>query len=120
MGLYVDIRVRPELICGIFFYFFQIIIEAVEEASHQRQKDRPRALHVQASRILCANYRSLETGSKADLAKCLESFQNASFFFGTEFPNSINDIQIVCDKMVKHATGNVYPIIASFLYFFSP
>ena len=78
-----------------------------EAAQHQRQKDRPRALHVQASRILCANYRSLETGSKADLAKCLESFQNASFFFGTEFPNSINDIPAVCDKMVKHATGKV-------------
>ena len=85
-----------------------------EAAQHQRvQKDRPRALHVQASRILCANYRSLETGSKADLAKCLESFQNASFFFGTEFPNSINDIPPVCDKMVKHATGKVIIIFIS-------
>ena len=78
----------------------------MEEAMHERQRDRPRSLHVQASRIVCANYRSLETGSKADLAKCLETFQNASFFFNTEFPNSFPDIPVVCDKMVKHATGD--------------
>ena len=84
---------------------FQIIIEAIEEPQHQRQKDRPHALHVQASRILCANYRSLETGSKADLAKCLESFQDSPLFFGTDFPNLSSDIPVVCDKMIQHATG---------------
>ena len=55
------------------------------------------------------------TGSKADLAKCLETFQNASFFFGTEFPNSMSDIPIVCDKMVKHATGKVLSSIILFV-----
>jgi hypothetical protein len=89
----------------MFFIFLQVIVEAVEEAQHQRQRDRPRAMHVQASRILCANYRSLETGSKADLATCLESFQDASLFFGTDFPNTCTDIPIVCDKLVQHATG---------------
>ena len=28
------------------------------------QRDRPRALHLQVSRILAANYRSIETGSR--------------------------------------------------------
>lgn len=84
---------------------FRIIIEATEEIQHQRQRDRPRALHVQASRILGANYRSLETGSKADLAKCLECFQETQLFFGTDFPNTATDIPVVCDKLIQHATG---------------
>ena len=29
-----------------------------------RQKDRPKSLHIQASRVVAANYRSLETGTK--------------------------------------------------------
>ncbi len=57
------------------FFRLQVIIDAIEEPRHKCQKDRPKSLHVQASRILCANYRTIETGSKADLAKCLESFQ---------------------------------------------
>ena len=97
----------PYLDVKIEAIMFRIIVEALEaEALHDRQRDRPRALHLQASRILCANYRSLETGTKADLAKCLDTFQDASFFFNTEFPNAFADIPVVADKMVKHATGD--------------
>lgn len=97
----------PYLDVKIEAIMFRIIVEALEaEALHDRQRDRPRALHLQASRILCANYRSLETGTKADLAKCLDTFQEASFFFNTEFPNAFPDIPVVVDKMVKHATGD--------------
>lgn len=74
-------------------------------ADAPRQRDRPQSLHLQISRILAANYRSLETGSKADLARVLDQFQRNSLFFGTEFPNYPNDISTVCDKMVQHATG---------------
>jgi hypothetical protein len=31
--------------------------------------------------------------------------QDSELFFGTEFPNHSSDISIVCDKMVRHATG---------------
>ncbi len=33
------------------------------------------------------------------------AFQEGSLFFGTSFPNIVTDIPMVCDKMVKHATG---------------
>ena len=72
------------------------------------QKDRPRALHLQVSRILAANYRSIETGSRADLALCIDQFQKSDMFFGTDFPNDASkDFQIVCDKFVRHATGRL-------------
>jgi hypothetical protein len=32
-------------------------------------------------------------------------FQDSELFFGTDFPNASSDIPIVCDKMVRHATG---------------
>lgn len=58
---------------------FRMVVEASEEekqaAAAQNQSERPQALHLQASRIVAANYRSHETGSKADLAKSLNSFQ---------------------------------------------
>ena len=79
------------------------MIDAAEDAPVQR--DRPNALHLQISRILAANYRSLETGSKADLARVLDQFQKSQLFFGTDFPNYPNDIPTVCDKMMQHATG---------------
>ena len=65
----------------------------------------------QVSRILAANYRSLETGSKADLARVLEGFQSSGLFFGTEFPNYPTDIPTVCDKMINHATGAIQNIV---------
>ena len=45
--------------------------------------------------------------SRADLARCIEQFQKTDMFFGTDFPNdATKDFQTVCDKFVRHATGN--------------
>ncbi len=35
-----------------------------------------------------------------------KNFQDSELFFGTEFPNDSGDIPIVCDKLVRHATGD--------------
>jgi hypothetical protein len=91
-------RLHNRLIC------FQVMIDAPEEAP-RGQRDRPRALHAQISRVLASNFRSLETGSKADLASVLDRFQASSLFFGTDFPNYPSDLNTVCEKMVEHATG---------------
>ena len=52
-----------------------------------------------------SNYRSLETGSRADLATVLDLFQQAPLFFGAEFPSKPQDVSVVCQKFVSHATG---------------
>ena len=45
---------------------------------------------------------------RADLARCIEEFQKTDMFFGTDFPNDpTKDFQTVCDKFVRHATGNL-------------
>ena len=87
----------------------QIIFESQEE-HHLKQRERPRAMHVQASRILASNYRGLDTGSKADLVKCLNKFQQSPLFNQhqppeAEFPNQACDIPVMCDKMISHASG---------------
>lgn len=46
--------------------------------------------------------RSLEKSSRADLAKCVDSFHMGSLFFGTEFPSQTNDIYIVTQKFLDH------------------
>ncbi len=81
----------------------QILVEAPEETP--RQRDRPRSLQLQVSRVVAANYRSRETGSRANLAGTLDHFQRSDLFFGTDFPNYPADIPTVCDKMLQHATG---------------
>lgn len=48
------------------------------------------------------NVRSLEQSSRADLAKCVDSFHMGSLFFGTEFPSQTNDIYIVTQKFLDH------------------
>ncbi len=73
--------------------------------AHPLQRDRPRSLHVQVSRLMAANYRSRETGSRADLATALEQCQRSDLFFGTDFPNYPRDLPTICDKMVQHAIG---------------
>ena len=48
--------------------FIQVVVEGPMDhiSSHllRAQKDRPRSLHLQVSRVLAANYRSIETGSR--------------------------------------------------------
>ena len=57
--------------------------------------------------MIAANFRGVDTGARADLAKTLNQFQSGDcpVFFGTEFPNRDEDLHTVCDKMAMHATG---------------
>lgn len=66
---------------------------------------RPSSLQISASKISLANYRSLETGSRADLATALDKFQQSAMFFGGSFPCRTSDPSIVCQKFWSHATG---------------
>ena len=52
-----------------------------------------------------ANYRSRDTGSRADLAAALDRFQQSSLFFGAAFPSRPTDPAVVHQKLITHATG---------------
>jgi len=67
---------------------------------------KPDFLQIQASKISLANYRSLETGSRADLATVLDLFQRSPLFFGADFPSKPGDVNVVCQKFINHATGD--------------
>ena len=57
---YLDVKVEAIM--------FRVVVEGpMDHISSQllrAQRDRPRALHLQVSRVLAANYRSIETGSR--------------------------------------------------------
>ena len=57
------------------------------------------------ARVSLANYRSRDTGSRADLAAALDKFQQSSLFFGAAFPSRPSDPAVVHQKLVTHATG---------------
>ena len=52
----------------ISIHYSKVVVEGpMDHISSQllrAQRDRPRSLHLQVSRILAANYRSIETGSR--------------------------------------------------------
>lgn len=66
------------------------------------QRDRPKSLNFQATRVTITNVRSLEQSSRADLAKCVDSFHMGSLFFGSEFPSEASDFYIVTQKFLDH------------------
>ena len=66
---------------------------------------RPSSLQISASKISLSNFRSLESGSRADLANTLDKFQQSPMFFGGSFPCSPGDPGIVHEKFWSHATG---------------
>lgn len=69
---------------------------------YHNQKDRPKSLSFQVTRVTITNVRSLEQSSRADLAKCADSFHMGSLFFGSEFPSEPNDFYIVTQKFLDH------------------
>ena len=92
---YLDVKVEAIM--------FRVVLDADEENfQHSKQKDRPKSLHIHASRILASNYRSLDTGTKADLSRCLDVFRKSSFYTENSFPTMSSDIPIICDVMVQH------------------
>lgn len=54
------------------------------------------------TRVTITNVRSLKQSSRADLAKCVDSFHMGSLFFGSEFPSEANDFYIVTQKFLDH------------------
>lgn len=77
-----------------------MILESNSEKTGQ--KDRPRSLHFQVSRASITNVRSVERCSRADLAKCIHSYELGTLFYGEDFPSQPGDYHIVTDKFVNH------------------
>ncbi|XP_049825652.1 UHRF1-binding protein 1-like isoform X2 [Aethina tumida] len=73
---------------------------------HPNQRDRPKCLSVQVTRATITNVRSLEQSSRADLAKCVDSFHMGSLFFGSEFPSKPDDFYIVTQKFLDHISSS--------------
>ena len=95
-GAYVDIKVEmlmPRL----------IVLPRSKPSNPHRW--RPENLQISASKVSLSNYRSLEAGSRADLANTLDKFQQSTMFFGVSFPCSSSDPSVVCEKFWSHATG---------------
>lgn len=81
----------------------QVIFESHTE--HPNQRDRPKSLQFQVSRASLTNVRSVEHSSRADLAKCIDTYQLGSLFYGVEFPSLTDEYHVVTDKFLKHAAG---------------
>ncbi|XP_042219696.1 UHRF1-binding protein 1-like isoform X3 [Homarus americanus] len=99
----------------------RVIIDGVGE--HSNQRDRPHAMHIQASRLNLSNVRPADPtipGSLASLVTSLDAAQQGELFFASTFPASSTDFQPICHKFVKHAMAedNVRdpPIVESSLY----
>jgi len=93
---YADVKVElvmPRIICS------------PKSAPRNPHTMRPSSLQISASKVSLSNYRSLETGSRADLATALDKFQQSAMFFGGSFPCHESDPSIVCEKFWSHATG---------------
>lgn len=98
------------------FTYIDVKIEAIlpkitfeSSLEYSNQRDRPKALSFQVTRATITNVRSLEQSSRADLAKCVDSFHMGSLFFGSEFPSNPTDFYIVTQKFLDHisATDNI-------------
>lgn len=80
--------------------------------------EKPRSLQFQVSRLVCSNYRSVESGSRADLAACLEKFQGqasssecgSSLCFASTFPAREDDLSPISETLLKHATQSSEPL----------
>ena len=71
---------------------------SVKTSGSQHQL-RPSTLQISASKISLSNFRSMESGSRADLANTMDKFQQYPMFFGGE-------PVIVHEKFWSHATGS--------------
>ncbi|KAI4463582.1 hypothetical protein MML48_4g00014003 [Holotrichia oblita] len=96
---YIDVKIEAILP--------RITFESTRDYATQR--DRPKSLTFQVTRATITNVRSLEQSSRADLAKCVDSFHMGSLFFGSEFPSTTSDFYIVTQKFLDHisATDNI-------------
>ncbi|XP_008557479.1 bridge-like lipid transfer protein family member 3A [Microplitis demolitor] len=83
----------------------RIIVESQNDYPNQR--DRPKSLNIQTSRVTLTNVRSTDSkSSRADLAECLNALQMGQMFFSSSFPSNNNDYNIVTDKFLRHCAGS--------------
>lgn len=69
------------------------------------QRDRPKLMQAQVSRLQMTNIR--ETGtSRADLAQALHSLQEGSLVFSSGFPAKDTDMCIVTDRILSHVAAS--------------
>lgn len=94
------------------YTYMDIKIEAIlprlnfeSSTEFHNQRDRPKCLSVQVTRATITNVRSLEHSSRADLAKCVDSFHMGSLFFGSDFPSQPGDFYIVTQKFLDHISA---------------
>ncbi|CAG9767009.1 unnamed protein product [Ceutorhynchus assimilis] len=92
---YIDIKIEAILP--------RLNFESSEE--HHNQRDRPKCLSMQVTRATVTNVRTLEHSSRADLAKCVDSFHMGSLFFGTDFPSRPDDFYVVTQKFIDHISA---------------
>lgn len=89
----------------------RIVIECPADAPVQR--DRPKAMQIQISRVLCTNIRELGA-TRADLAQALHSLQEGSLVFASDFPARPDDLCVVTDRILAHvAATDVQPASGS-------
>lgn len=86
-------------------HMLQVIFES--SADHPNQRDRPKSLHFQVSRASVTNVRSMEHSSRADLAKCIDTYQLGSLFYGADFPALPDDYHVVTEKFLRHVAGKI-------------
>ncbi|KAL1505764.1 hypothetical protein ABEB36_005251 [Hypothenemus hampei] len=95
------------------FTYIDIKIEAIlprlnfeSSMEYHNQRDRPKCLSLQVTRATVTNVRTLEHSSRADLAKCIDSFYMGSLFFGSDFPSKQDDIYLVTQKFLDHISAS--------------
>lgn len=79
-----------------------MLIECPRDAPVQR--DRPKMMQIQVSRLACTNIRELGA-SRADLAQALHSLQEGSLVFASDFPSKADDLCVVTNRILSHVAG---------------
>lgn len=98
--MYMDVKfeaIMPRIV-------FECTGTADSAAATSAQRDRPKAMQVQISRLLCTNIRELGA-TRADLAQALHSLQEGSLVFASDFPTRPADLCVVTDRILAHVAA---------------
>lgn len=89
-----SLNIRTELLMP------QVIIPS--DKVYPKQIERPKALHLQASRIIVTNCRIGDHASHLHLSECLESLSHGSMFFNrTKYPWKEGDLNPIAEKFMQ-------------------
>lgn len=98
--MYMDVKfeaIMPRIV-------FECTGTAASATAASAQRDRPKAMQVQISRLLCTNIRELGA-TRADLAQALHSLQEGSLVFASDFPTRPDDLCVVTDRILAHVAA---------------